>query len=283
MPEVNMEPTEREDLLRAYLDGELPPAEREEVETSLTQADHEFLKEERNLMARVKRELTPLSPSVDTIHEIRRRIGGVPNPPAFSGRLRWFRWALAAGSAAMLLAGAFSLIQQRNPGDVDAFLKNTTKLSVKALAEKVQVSAGSEQLTAFLSNMDLNVGLEALSMLNGQTPLNGHTTRFLGVTRASFDGSACAILAFDCCGSPIQIVLVPSATPAAARFAAMENSTLGDREHVAHRNWGATTAFFVGRHDSGQILDLLAPGAKPRAALGRTRLVNLGELLAQDN
>lgn len=269
MPDEIMDPSERESLLRAYIDRELSPEERSALEGALSDADRAFVREEQALMDRVKRELNGSDLSEDAWIRIKtqvRRNGSFSTALGAWGRRRWLV-AVCAASVIFILVAVGVVLRGRGTSDVEALLARASSDTVEGLIAKVEVRPDREDLIPFLSSLGLEARLDGLLMLDGESLMGGHVTRFLGATRTHLSGDACAILLLDCCGEPIQIVLAPSSSSAASAFALAMRSEVARRQYMASRVYGSVSAFFIGSHDSRMLLNLLDPGTNRSAAL----------------
>ncbi|MCZ7646190.1 MAG: hypothetical protein M5U26_13025 [Planctomycetota bacterium] len=269
MPDEIMDPSERESLLRAYLDHELPSEERSALEETLSDADRTFLHEEQALMDRVKRELSGSDLSEKAWIRIRKQVRqDGPFSPAHGtwGGKRWLA-AVCAAAVIFVLVAVGVARRGTDTSDVEGYLTRASADTVEGLAAKAEVPPDREKLIPFLSSLGLEAHLDGLLMLDGETPMSGHVTRFLGAMRTHINGEACAILLLDCCGDPIQIVLAPSSSTAASAFALAMHSEAAKRQHMAGRVYGSVSAFFIGSHDSRLILNLLDPGMSRGAEL----------------
>ncbi|MBE7461880.1 MAG: hypothetical protein HS116_00175 [Planctomycetes bacterium] len=263
------DPSERESLLRAYIDRELTSEERLALERTLSDADRAFVREEQALMDRVKRELNGSGISEDAWIRIKmqvRRSNSFSTAVGVWGRRRWLV-AVCAASVIFILVAMGVVLRGGGTSDVEALLARASVDTVEGLLAKVEVRPDRKDLIPFLSSLGLESRLDGLLMLDGESPMSGHVTRFLGATRIHVSGDACAILLLDCCGEPIQIVLAPSSSSAASAFALAMRSEAARPQYMASRVFGTVSAFFIGSHDSRMILDLLDPGTNRSAAL----------------
>ena len=245
---------ERLQELQAFADGQLSAEQMAEMEANFTPEERLFVQNEQRLVQASRRILG----NEDVPAEAWARITA---PVRSSSRQSWgwgSRRTFVAAAAMMLCAAGIAWVMFQKPANsFDVFLQHAATETVPELKNKAEILPQPEAIAKALKDESLNASVSGLSMVLMQPKMAGHEVYLLGAHKTKIDGVGCVAVHFQCCGEPVQILMMERNARSDANFARLSNSELGASCHLTERNIGNVQAVFVGKHDGHMLLNVL--------------------------
>ena len=245
--------SQRENMVTAYLDGELSAAEAAEFDKSFTPVEKSNLAAEIKLEYAIGERLSRGAACPDLVWQ--RALAAIEEKASPMHRLRTRRnwmYAVAALAAALAITVGGLLINANTPAPGRPILALAKGATVESLQEEVQLRGNdTKSVNSFLKENGFNL---AMSTAAAQVSHEHHAPRvLLGLSSAVNHGVDVMELMFNCCGRPLKVVIAK----AGSRTAREIGDAMAEGEIQVSRHVGEYVAALVGQHEAPGLLDSL--------------------------
>jgi hypothetical protein len=258
MPEDTSNVPDRLRLLQALADGQMPEEARRQLEPTLSAAERRYVEEEKRIISAAATVMNDSGPPEELWRSLRERMlaprSREERQAPVVARLKW-RWAAAA---AVVLAVIGAVVWTWPTGqDWAAYVDQRTTRPLDELAREVETPADPAAVAALLRERGFASLVDGVTKLAGTTRADGHEILFLGATTQRWQGEEGILLLIECCGQPVQVLLVARSSTASKKLAALSADSRATGWNLTVRDVGPARAVFMGRHDARGLLGLL--------------------------